>query len=203
MQTLVSLLNPVDMEKVAVYYATLEPKKTPHKAKGDVQAGKDIVPACASCHGNAGNSVKPDTPSLAGQDPAYLLKAIQDYKKGKRPHETMQNAVKELSAEQIQNLVAYYTAQTPQAAEDVHIPQPPEAVAEQCERCHGENGHSTDPAVPIIAGQVRGYLLKALQEYRSGERQNSMMHAMSGVLSDVEQHALAGYFSNQPHNAGK
>jgi cytochrome c553 len=38
-----------------------------------VQQGRKAAAVCAYCHGDGGNSVKPDVPNLAAQNTAYLL----------------------------------------------------------------------------------------------------------------------------------
>lgn len=197
MKSLVASLNETDIEKLAVYYATQEPKPSNIKTKGDAAAGQKLVASCNSCHGAYGNSTKPDTPALAGQNPSYVLTALKDYASGKRINETMQSAAKELNEEQIQNIVAYYAAQKPVKLEGIHIPQGPEILTEKCSRCHGDQGISSDPGVPILAGQIEAYLVKALQDYRSGIREHSTMLAMADVLSLNELKAVAAYYASQ------
>ena len=42
---------------------------------------------CAACHGEAGRSVAPTFPNLAGQQPEYLHKQLTDFAKGRRMNE--------------------------------------------------------------------------------------------------------------------
>jgi cytochrome c553 len=78
----------------------------------DVQAGaakaKEI---CQACHGMDGNSQVPDYPKLGGQRPDYLAKALRDYKSGTRKNAIMAGFAGALSAADIENLAAYYSAQ--------------------------------------------------------------------------------------------
>jgi cytochrome c len=39
---------------------------------------------CSACHGDAGNAPLPEHPTLAGQDAAYLIEQLRDFKKGAR-----------------------------------------------------------------------------------------------------------------------
>jgi cytochrome c553 len=39
---------------------------------------------CSACHGDAGNAPLPEHPTLAGQDAAYLVAQMRDFKKGAR-----------------------------------------------------------------------------------------------------------------------
>ena len=47
--------------------------------------------------------------------------------------------------------------------------------AAQCVACHAADGNSTTPANPKLAGQHPEYLLKQLQEFKSGKRENAIM----------------------------
>ena len=52
--------------------------------------------------------------------------------------------------------------------------------------------------VPMIAGQHPQYIVKALQEYRSGERSHPSMRAIAGSLSDEDMANLAAYYGGSP-----
>jgi cytochrome c553 len=67
--------------------------------------------------------------------------------------------------------------------------------AGQCFVCHGADGLAKVPDAPNLAGQNAGYLVKALNDYRSGKRENEMMAAMTKNLSDDDIAQVAGYFS--------
>ena len=57
-------------------------------AKGDPDAGKEKSLVCSACHGQDGNSINPDWPSLAGQHEKYLIQSITAYK-----NQTRKNAI--------------------------------------------------------------------------------------------------------------
>ncbi len=69
------------------------------------------------------------------------------------------------------------------------------AVAATCGACHGPTGASVNPAWPNLAGQHAGYLVKALQAFKSGARPNAMMSGMAAGLSDADMENVAAYFS--------
>lgn len=48
------------------------------------RSAEDIAKTCAACHGADGNATIPMYPSLAGQYANYMVKALEDYKAGKR-----------------------------------------------------------------------------------------------------------------------
>ncbi len=77
--------------------------------KGDVAAGKKKAAVCAACHGLDGNKTLDNTyPKLAGQYPDYLLKALKEYKSGKRVNAIMAGQVQSLSEADLANLAVYY-----------------------------------------------------------------------------------------------
>lgn len=71
-------------------------------------------------------------------------------------------------------------------------------AASQCASCHNENGVSTNPQFPIVAGQYEDYLVQALGDYRSGKRQNPIMNGIAGQLSDADIENVAAWFASQP-----
>jgi cytochrome c5 len=75
----------------------------------DVAAGKERARACFSCHGANGISVMPATPHLAGQNHAYLVKAMRDYQNGHRKDPTMAAMVAPLTEQDIVNIAAYFS----------------------------------------------------------------------------------------------
>ncbi|WP_455210042.1 c-type cytochrome [Kaarinaea lacus] len=198
MKSLVSLLSDMDIEKVSLFYAIQEPTASTNSKPGKPEQAEDLASSCNGCHGDNGNSTDPEVPSIAGQDAQYLATIISNYASGARENETMANAVKELSKEQIRDVSAYYAGQTPVKVEGIELPSPPEELSEKCNRCHGENGFSEDPTKPRIAGQIQAYLEKALHDYQNGNRESTAMHAMAAVLRLSEIKAIAAYYSGQP-----
>jgi cytochrome c553 len=70
------------------------------------------------------------------------------------------------------------------------------AKAQPCAACHGQNGVPLDPkTVPIIWGQQASYLMKQLQDYRSGERDNPIMSPIAKQLTQGDLRKIAAYFA--------
>ncbi len=65
-----------------------------------------------------------------------------------------------------------------------------------CQACHGLDGLSKNPEAPNLAGQIQGYLLKSLKEYRSGERKNESMNIVAKDLSDEDMADIAAYYAS-------
>ena len=66
----------------------------------------------------------------------------------------------------------------------------------QCQACHGLDGISKIPDAPHIAGQVEAYLVKAITDYKAGERKNEMMSVVAPNLSDDDIADLAAYYAS-------
>ncbi|NIM29269.1 MAG: c-type cytochrome [Gammaproteobacteria bacterium] len=82
------------------------------QAAGDAQAGKAKSASCAACHGPEGK--RPTTPAfpiLAGQYADYLVRALEDYKTGKRKNPIMAGLAAGLSAQDREDLAAFYASQ--------------------------------------------------------------------------------------------
>jgi len=82
-------------------------------AGGNAQAGKaKAAQVCAACHGANGDKPSaPDQPILAGQWDDYLVRALSDYKSGKRQNPIMNGMVAALSKQDIEDLAAWFSSQ--------------------------------------------------------------------------------------------
>lgn len=66
----------------------------------------------------------------------------------------------------------------------------------QCMNCHGNNGISSSPSNPNLAGQNKMYLKNQLKYFRSGQRVNKTMNGIAKDLSDAEIEILASFFAS-------
>jgi cytochrome c553 len=73
------------------------------------------------------------------------------------------------------------------------------AKAVQCQACHGLDGIAKIPEAPNLAGQNEDYLVKALNDFKSGARQNEMMSMMVKPLSDADIANLAAFYHSLGH----
>jgi len=69
--------------------------------------------------------------------------------------------------------------------------------AAPCAACHGADGNSPSGAFPIIAGQHKDYLARALEDYKTGKRQDPIMAGFAATLSEQDREDLAAYFASQ------
>ncbi len=82
-------------------------------ARGNADAGKSKASQiCAACHGAEGTKPSaPDQPILAGQHYDYLVRALTDYKIGKRNNPIMKGFAGQLSKQDIEDLAAWFSGQ--------------------------------------------------------------------------------------------
>jgi cytochrome c553 len=162
----------------------------------DLAHGKAVSYTCLGCHGIEGyKNAYPmySVPELRGQNPQYLVSALQGYRDGDRAHITMHSQAESLSDRDMAD-VAAFLAGTPLKSSG----QPPGAVpqaAQLCVSCHGSDGIAVAPIYPSLAGQHADYIARALDEYRHGGRKNLVMKQFAGNLKDEDIAQIATYFS--------
>lgn len=66
-----------------------------------------------------------------------------------------------------------------------------------CAACHGPDGNSPAAEFPKLAGQHYDYLVKALNDYKSGARKNPVMAPQAANLSKRDIADLAAFYSQQ------
>jgi cytochrome c553 len=76
----------------------------------DLAAARGRAGQCFVCHGADGLAKVPDAPNLAGQNAAYLVKALKDYRSGKRENEVMSMMAKNLSDDDISLVASYFSS---------------------------------------------------------------------------------------------
>jgi cytochrome c553 len=200
MKAMLTSVGDAAMNNIALFYALQPPARAKTPAAGDGVAGKDAAASCGGCHGEQGVSGSPATPSLAGQDAQYLAAALQAYKAGSRADETMKGMTAPLDDNAMKNLAAYYAALEPKAP-NVRKPLTTEEWTQRCDRCHGINGNSTDPRLPMLASQRVDYLQKVLHDYQTGARKSPQMAAMADVLTAQDIEGLAAHYARQKARA--
>jgi cytochrome c553 len=74
----------------------------------------------------------------------------------------------------------------------------PDAIGENCARCHGLDGLGRGGAFPRLAGQRAAYLEGALVAYARGERHSGFMEPVAANLGLDDIRAIARYYSALP-----
>jgi cytochrome c553 len=67
-----------------------------------------------------------------------------------------------------------------------------------CAACHGANGRSDMPGVPVLAGQPSLYTITQLFLFREGRRSNEAMVALAKTMTDADLRGLSDYIGRLP-----
>ncbi len=169
----------------------------------DLEAGKTKAQLCVGCHGENGISQTENIPSLAGQQDQFIQWQLVFFRAGTRKNEAMKPIVDQLTNEDIRNLGAYFASLQPAKAPpdndpDLSAKGAQAAAGRRCASCHLDSYAGTK-GVARLAGQREEYLVKALHDYKSGQRVGGSQAAMTDVaypLSDEEITALAHYLAH-------
>ena len=99
--------------RCALFLALSALLATSSLAAGNAQRGKEkAAQVCAACHGPEGNKPSaPDQPVLAGQYYDYLVRALGDYKNGRRNNPIMKGFAGQLSKQDIEDVAAWFASQ--------------------------------------------------------------------------------------------
>ena len=197
-EVMVSPLNQVDLEAMALYFASQKQSLRKVPSVGNVAAGEPLSAECGACHGANGVSSDNKIPNLAGQDAQYLVDAIKAYQDDSRQQEDMHKTLAKSSLSDIQHVAAYYSVQKSRPAEEKTFSV--KELAEKCERCHAPGMDNPMMIFPKIRGQNKDYLIKALKLYRDSQRGSSPMHNMSLPYSEAVIESIATWYANQPAN---
>ena len=195
MHAVMRTLSPVDMEAVAIFFASHSPAERAAPAAGDPAAGAPLSAVCSGCHGLHGVSADSMTPNLAGQDFKYLVEAIKAYRTT-RKRDKMRLYITGLKDKEVQDIAAYYATQKSGPAERGQTMV--KDLTEKCDRCHDASAASPAMVVPKIAGQDRDYLMMAIRAYRDDRRESTTMHKMSLPYGDAVIESIASYYASQP-----
>lgn len=184
---------------------------------GDAAAGATKAATCTACHGLNGNSVNPEWPVLAGQNAAYLRDQITRFKTGKRFNALMQPMVSPLTDQDIADLAAFFSTQTPtgneadpsywKAGEKLYRGGDATRGIPACMACHGPVGRGVPAAgFPALQAQHSVYTIKQLNDYAGGTRYTKddkgvpqagpnaqMMNVIAARLSAEDRRDLASY----------
>jgi len=168
--------------------------------QGNAERGEVLAYTCHGCHGvpdykNAYPNYR--VPKLGGQSAQYLINALNAYAAGHRTHPTMHAQAVTLTDQDRADIAAYLQSRmVPSGTEVIGTPPP---ATQTCVACHGPNGAKAAIAdYPILAGQYADYIVRALQDYKSGKRQNPVMAGIVTGIDENDFEAIARFFEKQP-----
>lgn len=178
----------------------------PAQVSAMLKVGTKVANFCANCHGTGGNSVKPEVPNLAGQNPSYLLEQLRQFADGRRRNEFMEGMIKALTSDEKIGIVLYFSGQQVQPKPSTNpslTAKGLELYQKNCMVCHGSDGRGNHQ-LARIAGQQPIYLENTLKRYRDGQgqsrnaRTDASMAKVTSVLNDYEVKAVVAYLNAMP-----
>jgi len=170
---------------------------------------------CSNCHGVTGTATSPNFPNLAGQQEVYLSNQLHQLRGHSRRDpagfEYMWGISRTLTDKQIQELAAYFAAQTPRpqsiegSTAQIEAGRPifndgiPAKGIPPCHSCHGPAGAGNEK-FPRLAGQHADYLVKQLTVFqRTDERpEGSIMKTVAHELTRENIIDVAAYLQALP-----
>lgn len=170
-----------------------------------------VAERCLGCHTEDGVTDDPNIPTIAGVGDFYIENQLTIFAEKARPCLTdfMPNGeivnqcalIGALSESQRAALVDYFAG-----LEFVPFEQPVDGAmaergavihAENCERCHTENGTVSMDDSAILAGQPKQYLARQLRNFRAGKRwQLESMASETEDLDDDQIDALVNFYAS-------
>ncbi|MCW3838292.1 c-type cytochrome [Sphingomonas canadensis] len=166
---------------------------------GEVARGQGLAQACLACHGEnptAAAGLDRPPPKLFRQRASYLFFALREYRDGTRKHAVMQGFAQGLSDQDMRDIAAYFGRNLPDKPPKPDPGKPIyETTSRECGFCHGETGIGEFEGIPVLAGQERDYLMRALEDYRSGKRGDPTMRAELKRIAPEKDAALADYYA--------
>lgn len=75
--------------------------------------------------------------------------------------------------------------------------------AQACASCHAEDGNSTNPEYPKLAGQGQPYLVKQLEDFKESHRESQIMEGQVADLSEEDFEDIAAYYAEQSVEIGQ
>lgn len=186
---------------VSILLATLSANV--HADEDSIIRGEKLSQTCLGCHGAPGlRNPGPvyHIPIIGGQNPEYIVSSLQAYRDKTRSHGTMQAQGSNLTDQDIIDIAAYFGSfrdnSRPSNVNSALAAKGKELSA-TCAACHGSSGDGDILAYPRLAGQYESYLVQALKDYRSGERENAIMAGFSTNLTIDQIEALSAWFASQ------
>ncbi len=177
----------------------------------EIARGRMLTFTCIGCHGLRGIDVTYpfyNVPKVAGQNRQYLYHALMDYRRNLREFPTMRAQAHSMTIHDLSDIATYFASLRGQVTTRTPLYSRSEAQAgakliTTCAACHGLHGIAVAPEFPDLAGQYPSYLVRALEEYQSGQRKNAIMNSMAAHLSHRDMVDIANYFASQKGPLGQ
>ena len=99
-------------------------------------------------------------------------------------------------------LPAFAAGEAPAAAKKPDLVKGEASYTAVCAACHGADGNSAIAANPKLSQQHPEYLVKQLQEFKSGKRNDAVMKGFASALSDDDMKNIAYWVTSKAAKPG-
>ena len=173
-------------------------------------AAQDRVHLCAACHGDDGNSVNPEVPSIAGQPKLFIENQLILFREELRRSDQMLAVVKGMKDPEVIKLAEHFSKLPARPMEkapaEAALLKQGRAKAKElrCGICHLSD-FSGQQQVPRLAAQREVYLEREMRAYRDNTRTggDTIMAATLRGVSDADIRALAHFLSREASPPGR
>lgn len=169
---------------------------------------RDIaVERCSTCHGPTGQGSNSLFPKLSGQNAAYLIQQMFNFKSGARRSTVMEPQLADLSGDDIVQLASHFSDERlnprpvpdkaiAEAGRNVYLLGNPNSGVPACAVCHGPTARGGQ-MLPRLAGQHAEYLELQLRRFidRSRTTDQTLMHSVASKLTEDEIRSVSYFLS--------
>lgn len=165
---------------------------------------------CLACHGEKGQSESPDVPSLGAQPVNATLIQLYLFREKRRSNHVMNETTKGMTDTDLQT-ISQFLVNLPPPNPPTHEPDAARmskgAVISRknhCGFCHNADYSGRDN-IPRLAAQQEEYLVKAMREYKSGDRKgyDAQMAEVLHSMTDRDIQDVAYFIAHSPAEASK
>jgi len=156
---------------------------------------------CSACHGQFGQAVGPNIPTLAGQPASYIEDSMKKFKSGERPSTVMGRVAKAYTDDEFKAMDKFFSEKKfiryKQETDRAKVAKGKKLHEQNCRKCHQDGGRDSEDG-GILAGQWMEYLQISVDEFQSKKRPmpKKMADKFEG-LSKGDVDALIHYYASQ------
>ncbi len=156
---------------------------------------------CSACHGQFGQAVGPNIPTLAGQPASYIADSMRKFKSGERVGTVMNRVAKAYSDGDFNAMGEFFSQKMfvrhPQKVDGAKVAKGKLLHEKNCEKCHTESGRESEDG-GVIAGQWSEYLKITMDDFAAKKRPmpKKMAEKIEGLSKD-DLDALIDFYASQ------
>ncbi len=168
-------------------------------------AGAMLAGTCYGCHGPAGSSLGPATPTISGMATETFMDYMKAYQEGTRPTTVMDRIAKGYTEAELKLMADYFVKQKfvrfPQQTDPALVKAGAALHKDRCVKCHEDNGRKDADGSGVLAGQWLPYLVYSMEDFTSGKRE--MAKKMAAEVKRVQEadpkglEALMHFYASQ------